>query len=273
MRTQLEENSSVTSRALKQELEKTREEQERRHQMEIKSLQERIQLERQSWEETFRSQQETWLRTRERELTEELKKQRDKEIELAIWTLEEQMSHEREESQRNADNRVKRLREKCDAELQELEQSEQAAVVKHQEIRQKLLHREEELMKARSELRLNEQTVEQLTQNCERLSAERGRIEDVIRGEFAERLVQTEEENSALKNTVSELRARLRLELERVTREKEEELSQVHERVKSAILKKEEAVNTLRKQHEAALKRADHLEALWEEQRKQLLQK
>lgn len=128
-------------------------------------------------------------------------------------------------------------------------------------------------MKTRSELRLKEQTVEQLTQSCERLSAERGRLEEVIRGEFAERLVQTEEENSALKNTVSELRARLRLELERVTREKEEELSRVHERVKAAILKKEETVNSLRKQHEAALKRADHLEALWEEQRRQLLQK
>lgn len=43
--------------------------------------------------------------------------------------------------------------------------------------------------------------------------------------------------------------------------------------MKQAILKKEEVVAQLREQHEAALKRADHLEGLLEQQRKQLLAK
>ncbi|XP_033840170.1 centrosomal protein of 131 kDa [Periophthalmus magnuspinnatus] len=273
LRRHLEENSSVASRALREELEKSREEQERRHQLEMKALQERLELERQTWEDTYKTKQQAWLRSQEREMKEELRRERDKEIELAIWTLEEQTSKEREESERAVENRVKRVREKYEAELQELERSERSSVEKHQETRQKLLQREEELMRATSELRLKDQTIQGLKQTCDKLTSERHSLAEVIREEFAERLVQTEVENRQLKTSVSELRARLRLELERVTREKEEELSQVHERVKAAILKKEETVNSLRKQHEAALKRADHLEALWEQQRKQLLEK
>lgn len=52
----------------------------------------------------------------------------------------------------------------------------------------------------------------------------------MIRQEFAERLVQTEEENRRMKAEVAEVRARLRLEVERVSREKEEELAEVHQR-------------------------------------------
>jgi len=52
----------------------------------------------------------------------------------------------------------------------------------------------------------------------------------VIRREFAERLVATEEENRRMKVEVSEARARLRLEVQRITGEKEAELAEVHQR-------------------------------------------
>ena len=44
-------------------------------------------------------------------------------------------------------------------------------------------------------------------------------------------------------------------------------------RVKQAILKKEDVVKQIQEQHQAAVKRADHLEGLLEQQRKQLLRK
>lgn len=44
-------------------------------------------------------------------------------------------------------------------------------------------------------------------------------------------------------------------------------------RVKQAIVKKEEVVTQLREQYNAAQKRADHLEGLLQQQRKQLLSK
>lgn len=273
LRRQLEENSSLASRALREEMDKSREEQERRHQMEMKILQERLDVEKQTWEENYKKKEEAWMLSRERELKEELRRERDKEIELAIWTLEEETSKDKEECERAADNRVKRLREKYDAELRELERSERAAVEKQQELRKQQVETEGELIRLQAVLTQKEQEIQDITQTRDKLADERRSLAEVIRQEFADRLVMTEEENRRLKVEVSEVRARLRLEAERITREKEEELAEVHKRVKSAILKKEETVNNLRKQYEAALKRADHLEALWEQQRKQLLEK
>uniref|UniRef100_A0A8C9ZJW6 Centrosomal protein 131 n=1 Tax=Sander lucioperca TaxID=283035 RepID=A0A8C9ZJW6_SANLU len=258
LRRQLEDNSSLAGRALREELDKTREEQERRHQVEMKALQERMDIEKQTWEENYKKKEEAWLLSRERELKEELRRERDKEIELAIWTLEEETSKDKEECERAADNRVKRVREKYETELRELERSERTAVEKQQESRKQQMEIEGELIRLQALLRQKEQETEDVTQLVE----ERRSLAEVIRQEFADRLVLTEEENRRMKVEVSEVRARLRLEVERVTREKEEELAE-----------KEETVNNLRKQHEAALKRADHLEALWEQQRKQLLEK
>ncbi|XP_029943460.1 centrosomal protein of 131 kDa isoform X2 [Salarias fasciatus] len=273
LRRQLEENSAVAGRALRDELDRSREEQDRRHQVEMKALQERLELEKQTWEENSRKKEEAWLLSRERELRDQLRRERDKEIELAIWTLEEETSKDKEECERAADSRLKRLREKYEAELRELERSERTAVEKHQQLRKQQMETEAELIRLQATLRLTEQQVEDVTQARDKLADERRGLAQVIRQEFADRLVTTEEENRRLKVEVSEVRARLRLEAERLTQEKEEELAEVHQRVKSAILKKEEIVCALRKQHQAAVKRADHLEALWEQQRKQLLEK
>lgn len=64
----------------------------------------------------------------------------------------------------------------------------------------------------------------------DKLSEERRSLAEVIREEFAERLVLMEEENKRMKVEVAEVRARLRLEVEQLGREKEEELAEVHQR-------------------------------------------
>uniref|UniRef100_A0A665WTP3 Centrosomal protein 131 n=1 Tax=Echeneis naucrates TaxID=173247 RepID=A0A665WTP3_ECHNA len=231
LRQQLEENSSLAGRALREELDKTREEQERRHQMEMKGLQERLDVEKQTWEENYKKKEEAWLLSRERELKEELRRERDKEIELAIWTLEEETSKDKEECERVADNRVKRVREKYEAELRELECSERTAVEKQQQLRKKQMETEGELIRLQALLRQREQELEDITQVRSKLADERRSLAEVIRQEFADRLVMTEEENCRLKVEVSEVRARLRLEVEKVTREKEEELAEKEETV------------------------------------------
>lgn len=273
LKTHLESNSTLAARALREEMEKSREEQERRHQIEMKALRERLDIEKQTWEENYMKKEEAWLLSRERELKEEVRRGRDKEIELAIQRLEEETSGAREECERAADNRVKRVRDKYEAELREAEQSERAAVEKQQEVKKRLVEVEGEMLRLQTLLTQRDQEITDITQVRDRLAEERRSLADVIRQEFADRLVETEEENRRMKGEVAEVRARLRLEVERLSREKEEELAEVHQRVKSAILKKEETVNNLRKQHEAALKRAEHLETLLEQQRKQLLGK
>ena len=111
--------------------------------------------------------------------------------------------------------------------------------------------------------------LEQISKMKEKLTRERDSMSDVIRQEFADRLVSTEDENKRLKSEMSELKAKNRLEIDRFTRDKEEEMAEVHKRVKQALVKKEEIVSQTRSKYEAAEKRADHLESLLESIRKQ----
>ena len=64
---------------------------------------------------------------------------------------------------------------------------------------------------------------------------------------------------------------RAREDVVRTLKDKDEELEEVHKRVKQAVLRKEDTVSSMREQYQAALKRADHLEGLLELQRKQML--
>ncbi|XP_075436171.1 centrosomal protein of 131 kDa isoform X3 [Ascaphus truei] len=273
LRRQLEESSFLATKAMKEEYEKSRAEQERRHQAEIKALKERLEIEKQVWEQNYMKKEEAWLLSRERELKEDVRKGRDKEIELVIQRLESDMSGAKEECERAAESRIKRVREKYESEQQEMDRSERKLQERCNQLKERLAELEGAHIRLQALLRQREQEVEDIRKVTDRLSEERKSLSEVVRQEFADRLVVTEEENRRLKTEASEGRARHRLELERVNREKEEELEEVHKRVKTAIVRKEEAVNSLRKQCEAAVKRADHLEALLEQQRKQLLGK
>ncbi|XP_029869059.1 centrosomal protein of 131 kDa isoform X2 [Aquila chrysaetos chrysaetos] len=271
LRRQLEASSSAVTRALKEEYAKEKEEQERRHQAEVKVLKDRLEMEKQAWEAHYMKKEEAWLLSRERELREEVRKERDKEIELVIQRLEADMSLAKEECERAAENRIKRIRDKYEVELQELERSERKLQERCNELKGRLAELEGESIRLQGLLKHKEQEVEEIQKVRDQLAQERSSLAEVIRQEFADRLVGTEEENKRLKAEMAEMRARQRLELDRVVREKDKELEEVHRRVKTAVMRKEESVSSLRKQYEAAMQRADRLEALLEQQRKQLL--
>lgn len=101
--------------------------------------------------------------------------------------------------------------------------------------------------------------------------AEKDQVRDIIRDEFSDRLVLLEDENSRYKREFSEFRARHKLEIENSKNEKENELKAVHERVKSAMARKDEAVEAIKRQLDMSEKRSKHVEELLEEQRKMLL--
>uniref|UniRef100_A0A7N5KT72 Centrosomal protein 131 n=1 Tax=Ailuropoda melanoleuca TaxID=9646 RepID=A0A7N5KT72_AILME len=252
LRQQLEESSAAEGRALRAEFEKGREEQERRHQMEMKALKEQLEAERQMWEANCAKKEEAWLLNRERELREEVRRGRDKEIELVIHRLEADMTRAREESERAAESRVQRIRDKYDTELSELEQSERTLQQRCAELKGHLGEAEGESVRLQGLVRQKEKELAHLTAVNEQLVSERSGLAEVLRQEFADRLAASDEETRQVRAELAELRARQRLELERV---------------KLALAKKEEAVRSLRKQHEAAVKRADHLEELLEQRR------
>ncbi|XP_034881702.1 centrosomal protein of 131 kDa isoform X2 [Mirounga leonina] len=265
LRQQLEESRAAEGRALRAEFEKGREEQECRHQMEMKTLKDQLEAERQMWEASCTKKEEAWLLNRERELREEMRRDRDKEIELVIHRLEADMTRAREESERAAESRIQRIRDKYDTELSELEQSERKLQERCTELKGRLGEAEGESERLQGLVRQKEKELAHLTAVNEQLVSERGSLAEVLRREFADRLAASEEETRQLRAELAELRARQRLELEQLTREKQAELQEVHGRVKLALAKKEEAVRSLRKQHEAAVKRAEHLEGLLEQ--------
>ncbi|KAM9537553.1 centrosomal protein of 131 kDa isoform 2-T2 [Guaruba guarouba] len=271
LRQQLEASSSALSRALKEEYAKEKEEQERRHQAEVKELKDRLEIEKQAWEASYMKKEEAWLLSRERELREEVKKERDKEIELVIRRLEADTSLAKEECERAAENRIKRIRDKYEVELQELERSERKLQERCNELKGRLAELEGDSIRLQGLLKHKEQEVEEIRKMRDELAQERGSLAEVIRQEFADRLMGTEEENKRLKAEMAEMRSRQRLELDRLVQEKDKELEEVHRRVKTAVLRKEESVSSLRRQYEAAVQRATRLEALLEQQRQQLL--
>ncbi|XP_066421915.1 centrosomal protein of 131 kDa isoform X3 [Molothrus aeneus] len=249
LRRQLEANSSALTRALRDEYAKEKEEQERRHQAELKVLKDQLELEKQAWEANYVKKEEAWLLSRERELREEMRKERDKEIELVIQRLEADTSLAKEECERAAESRIKRIRDKYEVELQELEHSERKLQERCNELKGRLAELEGESTRLQGLLKHKEQELEEM------------------RKEFADRLVGMEEENARLKAEMAELRARQHLELDRLVREKDQELEEVHRRVKAAVLRKEESMSSLRKQYEAAVQRASLLESLLQRQR------
>uniref|UniRef100_A0A8B9Q1N2 Centrosomal protein 131 n=1 Tax=Apteryx owenii TaxID=8824 RepID=A0A8B9Q1N2_APTOW len=230
LRQQLEANSSAVTKVLKEEYEKEKEEQERRHQAEVKVLKDRLEIEKQAWEANYMKKEEAWLLSRERELREEVRKERDKEIELVIQRLEADMSSAKEECERAAENRIKRIRDKYETELQELERSERKLQERCNELKGRLAELEGESLHLQGLVKRKEQEVEEIRKVRDQLAQERSSLAEVIRQEFADRLVGTEEENKQLKAEMAEMRARQRLELDRVVREKDEELEEVHRR-------------------------------------------
>ncbi|NXB41739.1 CP131 protein, partial [Leucopsar rothschildi] len=272
LRRQLEANSSALTRALRDKHAKEKEEQERQHQAELKVLKDQLELEKQAWEANYVKKEEAWLLSRERELREEMRKERDKEIELVIQRLEADTSLAKEECERAAENRIKRIRDKYEVELQELERSERKLQERCNELKGRLAELEGESSRLQGLLKHKEQEVEEIRKpgpcltRAQLCQGHRG-LTEVIWQEFADRLVGTEEENARLKAEMAELRARQHLELDRLVQEKDRELEEVHRRVKAAVLRKEESMSSLRKQYEAAVQRANLLESLLEQQR------
>ncbi|KAL6057784.1 hypothetical protein STEG23_033987, partial [Scotinomys teguina] len=218
LRQQLEESSATLTRTLRAEFERSREEQEQRHQMELKALKDQLEAERQAWVASCAKKEEAWLLARERELKEEIRKGRDQEIELVIHRLEADMTLAKEESERAAESRVKRVRDKYETELSELEQSERKLQERCTELKGRLGEAEGEKERLQSLVRQKEKELEDLRVVNTQMCSERASLAQVVRQEFADQLAASQEENQRAKAELAELRARQQMELDEVHR-------------------------------------------------------
>ncbi|CAF2118138.1 unnamed protein product [Rotaria magnacalcarata] len=275
LRRDIEENHRSVVESSKLEYEAIRLEQEHRHSNEIQELKDRLTLEKQNWEENLMKQQETLLASKERELREQMKHERDKEIEKIISQFESDTTTTKEETERTAESRVKRIRDKYEAEFHELENSEKQTRERFNQIKAQMTEFQGDNERLQVLLRQRETEINDIKKITETLQQERDRLSDIIRQEFADRLVLTEDENRRVKGEIAELRARQQLELEKrneeleaLKRQQDKELQALHEKIKQAISKKDEQVRGLHVQYETAVKRVEHLEGLLAQQRK-----
>jgi 5-azacytidine-induced protein 1 len=155
---------------------------------------------------------------------------------------------------------VRRLREKYEAQVRDVERSEQAALGKFNECRQTVADLTSELAACKGLSTQMERELEDVRGVAARLTKERDAVTEIVRKEFAERIEATEQELDALRQQQSDDRAQHRTEIAEMQASKDAELDGLHQRVRTAIAMKEETITMLRQQFEAAAVRADHLE-------------
>ncbi len=203
----------------------------------MRNLTEKLEIEKQSWEQNHLKKQENWASQKERELRDKLKRERDKEIELLIAKLETESTLSREECERTAENRIKRVRDKYESELKEVEKTERDTMERFNTLKAKFNELEGEYEHLKVVFRQKEKEMEGIKKLTDVLQDERNRLADVIRQDFSDRLIFTEEENKRVKLELVEMKSRhqydldnKKLEFERLQREKAEELDTVHEK-------------------------------------------
>ncbi|KER23710.1 hypothetical protein T265_08475 [Opisthorchis viverrini] len=172
---------------------------------------------------------------------------------------------------------VKSLYDKLTAERENITEVNQALELEHEIERYKL------------QLRQRDDELENVKSLYDKLTAERENITEVVRQEFSDRIVASEEENRSNKRDMAELKSRLAIEQDRhlaelkaVKQASATDLEALHQKIKEVIARKDKKMAAIQSRLEAELKtrnaeleeanqRAAYLEELLDQQRQQFL--
>lgn len=133
----------------------------------------------------------------------------------------------------------RRIRDKYESELKEVEKSERETMERFNSLKAKYNELEGEYERLKVLYKQKEKDLDAIKKVTDTLQEERNRLADIIRQEFSDRLVFTDEENKRIKLEMAEIKSRHQYELdkkkeeiERVQKEKADELNTVHEKYK-----------------------------------------
>ncbi|XP_063916009.1 centrosomal protein of 131 kDa [Zophobas morio] len=225
----------------------------RRHANEIKLVKETASLEMETWQNNYKKQQTVLLAEKEALIREQCRRERDKEIESVIERLESEASETKTQLEQSTENRIKRLREKYDKEIADLEESEKEAKNKYLEVKKKLVDEEDVIISLRA-------TIEHLKGQLEVSKAATVKLQD-----------EREAMREILKNELKREMEGLEMELTTVKNSRENEIQQLYSRVKVAIARKDEVLEELTRDHKALQEKCSYLENMLEQQRKEYL--
>ncbi|KAJ4445587.1 hypothetical protein ANN_12268, partial [Periplaneta americana] len=154
------ENAKIIER-LKVEHQEAVETCERKHKNEVKSMKETAEIEKETWMHNYKKEQAKLLSERELEIKDQFKRERDKEIDLVIEKLESEATKIRTEMEQTMDSRLRRLKEKFDAEIKDMEESEKALKNKYNDIKGILVEKEDEVINLKANARQLDKELEE----------------------------------------------------------------------------------------------------------------
>nr|CAD7195636.1 unnamed protein product [Timema douglasi] len=128
---------------------------------ELKLAKETYEADQEAWMYNYKKHQTAALVEKETELREQLKRERDREIELVIERLETEAVKFRTELEQTADNRLGRLKEKYECEMKELEVLEQQLKNKYTETKSQLMEREDTILSLQANVRQLDKELEE----------------------------------------------------------------------------------------------------------------
>nr|CDS32621.1 5 azacytidine induced protein 1 [Hymenolepis microstoma] len=255
--TRLNTELRETGQKQQQELEEIKIKLKTEHEADLLKLQNRLEREKADVEEYVRNQLKVEIQERELEMAEKLRKERDRQLEVAIQRLEEESSHIREEVENSAQERIKRLKEKYEKDVDELEAGEREAKEKCNQIRARCIELEGE-MNCQT-VRLNQLTEElhQVKATNGQLQSERAQLREILIREVEKELTTARTTASRAQQEAAEVKAqaasevaRLQAELNATKRDAAEELESLHQKIKEAIVKKDTNIAEMLRRHE-----------------------
>ncbi|XP_076250306.1 centrosomal protein of 131 kDa-like isoform X2 [Rhynchophorus ferrugineus] len=227
----------------------------RRHSNELKLLKEASRLEFETWQANFKKQQSIVLLEKESSIREQYRKERDQEIEKIIERLENEASDNKNQIEQSTENRIRRLKEKYEKEIKDLELAEKDSKNKYLETKTKLIENEEIIIALQANLKQLEVQLNEQKQLSEKLNKERAELKEVLREEMKKEMESLEKEVAQLKNN------------------RDKEIQQLYSRIKISVARKDEILNELQIEHKALQEKCIYLENMLEQQRKEYLVK
>eukprot|EP00730_Choanoeca_flexa_P002680 TRINITY_DN11130_c0_g1_i1.p1 TRINITY_DN11130_c0_g1~~TRINITY_DN11130_c0_g1_i1.p1 ORF type:complete len:1042 (+),score=200.21 TRINITY_DN11130_c0_g1_i1:1345-4470(+) len=252
--------------------EKQLDEMRQSHASALTELKSQLAIEKEGWEEVYIRKQKNLITQQEAEMREKLRYERDQEIEKVIARLEAETLASQKTLEAEGNLRLQRAKEKMERQLQEAEDSERASLRRYTTCRQELAEKDAQLGTMRGQLEHAKEKIVGLEAECAQLQSERQRLKDVLRLEFQESIAAGEATIERLNASIRELKAEHRNNLAQQQSMHDQQLSDIHEKIRATIEKKDETIGRLKQDLLTAQTRADHLNGLIQKQQEQLLE-
>ncbi|XP_064213693.1 centrosomal protein of 131 kDa [Tribolium castaneum] len=225
----------------------------RRHANEIKLIKETASLEMETWQNNYKKQQTVQLVEKESIIREQCRKERDREIEAVIERLEKEASDNKLQIEHSSESRIRRLKEKYEKEILDLEESERESKEKYHTVKKKLVESEDVIINLKATIDQLQSQVDSSKAIALKLQQEREEVKEMMRNEVRQEMESLEKELMKVKDS------------------RDNEIQQLYSRVKVSIARKDEILEELTRDHKALQEKCAYLENMLEQQRKEYL--